>query len=79
MIKNKTVVEVDMGERRYQLEMAPESPLGEIYDALALMRAVIMERMESVAKAQAKPQENKEVKAEEEKKLEEEVKDGTGE
>lgn len=45
MIKNKTIIEVKMNERIYQLECYPESPLGEVHDALCLMKSYVIERM----------------------------------
>lgn len=45
MIKNKTIIEAKVGERTYQMECFPESPLGEVYDALNQMRAYVIERI----------------------------------
>jgi len=45
MIKNKTILEVKIGERAYQMECYPDSPLGEIFDALCAMRGFIVQRM----------------------------------
>jgi hypothetical protein len=45
MIKNKAILEVKVGERAYQLELAPDSPLGEVHDALVQMRAYVVSRM----------------------------------
>lgn len=52
MIKQKTVIEVVKDERVYQLSVAPESPLGEVYDVLNQMRNYIIERIEQERKAQ---------------------------
>lgn len=45
MLKNKLVLEVRINERLYSLEISPESPLGEIYDALNQIRGFIIEKM----------------------------------
>lgn len=45
MIKSKTILEVKIGERIYQLELAPDSPLGEVHDALIQMKAAVINLM----------------------------------
>ncbi len=42
MIKNKTVLEVKMGERTYELMCSPDSPLGELYDVLFQMQSYVI-------------------------------------
>ena len=45
MLKAKTVIEVKVNDRTYQLECYSDSPLGEVYDALVSMRAFIINMM----------------------------------
>jgi hypothetical protein len=56
MIKTTTVLEAKIGERTYQLECAPESPLGELHDALSMMKGFVIEKMKEADKA-SKPEE----------------------
>lgn len=58
MIKNITIVEVEIGERSYQLHCSPESPLGELYDAIQKLGIVIVERMMEEQKKLQKPVED---------------------
>lgn len=46
MISSKISIEVKAGERSYQMICSPDSPLGELYDALMSMRAYVLERMQ---------------------------------
>ncbi len=55
MIKCKTALHHKIGEREYNLEMANDSPLGEIHDALIVMRNFIIEKMKEI---DAKPEVN---------------------
>lgn len=50
MIKNKIILEVKVVERNYQLEVFPDSPLGEIHDALCMMKAFILTKMQEADK-----------------------------
>ena len=45
MLRNKSVLEVKIGERIYALELANDSPLGEAYDAVTRIRGFIIERI----------------------------------
>lgn len=45
MIRNKTVLEVKIGERIYQMECANDSPLGEVHDALSQMKGYVIQLM----------------------------------
>lgn len=45
MIKSVTVIEFKIGERIYQFHCSPESPLGEIHDALCMMKHEIVQRI----------------------------------
>ena len=44
-LKNKVNLEVESETRRYYLDCAADSPLGEIYDALSIMRSYVIDRM----------------------------------
>lgn len=45
MIKQMTVMEVKINDRTYQFQCSPDSPLGEIHDALYQMRSKVIELM----------------------------------
>lgn len=45
MIKQKTIIEVKIGERNYELFCAADSPLGELHDALMQMKGYCVDRM----------------------------------
>jgi hypothetical protein len=45
MIKQKTVLEVVVGERKYELLCGADSPLGDLHDALMQMKGYCIERM----------------------------------
>lgn len=45
MIKQKTVLEVKINERAYELFCASDSPLGELHDALMQMKGYCVDRM----------------------------------
>jgi hypothetical protein len=55
MIKCKTALQHKIGEREYSLEMSNDSPLGEIHDALIVMRNFILQKMQEI---DAKPEVN---------------------
>lgn len=55
MIKNVTSLEHKIGERTYQFNCDPNSPLGEIHDALIIMRNFILQKMQEI---DAKPEVN---------------------
>ncbi len=57
MIKQKTILEVKVGERSYQMECSPESPLGELHDALSQMKAFVIQRMVDAEKSREEPKE----------------------
>lgn len=50
MLRNQSILEVKAGERLYQLELAPDSPLGEVHDVLCQMKFYILERMNAQQK-----------------------------
>jgi len=45
MIKQKTILEVKIGDRLYEFCVAPDSPLGEIHDAIMQIKGAIVDRM----------------------------------
>lgn len=55
MIKNVTSLVHKIGERTYQFNCDPSSPLGEIHDALIIMRNFILQKMQEI---DAKPEVN---------------------
>jgi hypothetical protein len=55
MIKQVTILEEKIGDRVYQLSCGSDSPLGELHDALMLMKGYCVERMVA---AQKEEQEN---------------------
>ena len=59
MIKTLTVIEVEKNERTYQLIVSPDSPLGEIFDVLTEMRALVVQKIEEACKEAPKPEEGK--------------------
>jgi hypothetical protein len=61
MIKTKTILEVKIGERIYEMECDPNAPLGEVHDALSSMKSYIINRMAEANK----PPENKDAVVEE--------------
>jgi hypothetical protein len=44
-LRNKTALEVKIGERLYSLECNSDSLLGELHDALTQMKAYIVDRI----------------------------------
>ncbi len=45
MIKQKTVLEIEVNERTYSFECDPSSPLGEIFDVLTQMKAFVVQKI----------------------------------
>jgi hypothetical protein len=45
MIKSKAVVEVTLNDRIYTMDCPQEAPLGEVHDALCMMKAVVIARI----------------------------------
>jgi hypothetical protein len=43
---NKTVLQVERGNRKYSLECDSEAPLGEVYDAINELRGYIIDRIQ---------------------------------
>lgn len=40
-----TILEVKTGEHTYQFVCSPDSPIGEVYDALSNMRAYVIQKI----------------------------------
>lgn len=57
MIKQKIVLEEQIGERLYTLECYADSPLGEIHDAICKMKAFVVQRIVDAQKSEEKPKE----------------------
>ncbi len=57
MLKNKTVLEVKSGENSYELHCGPQSPLGDLHDALCKMKAFVVEKILAAQEAE-KPKES---------------------
>lgn len=55
MIKNKVVLEVQVGERVYSMECYHDSPLGEIHDALSHMKGFIIQKMKDAEHPKESP------------------------
>lgn len=55
--KKSSILEVKKEERSYQFHCSPNSPLGEIYDALSQMRAYVINRMVEEQNAEQPPEE----------------------
>lgn len=66
MLKNKVALEVVVGDRKYELQMSNESPLGEVYDVLTSMRGYVFNMIsEEEKKAASKKSEKADEKCEE--------------
>lgn len=63
MIKSQTIIEIKSGERNYTFECSPDSPLGEIHDALFQMKSIIVQQIVKEHEKEEKSKQN----AEEEK------------
>lgn len=50
MISTISKMEVKIGERKYQLLCASDSPLGEVYDALSSMKGFVITKMQEIDK-----------------------------
>ena len=53
MFKQITVGEVKIGERVYSFSCDPQSPLGEIHDAILQFHSFVLERMQATQKEMA--------------------------
>lgn len=55
MLKNNSVLEIKIGERIYQFHCSPDSPLGELHDAIHQMKSFIIQKIIDVEK-ETKPE-----------------------
>lgn len=60
MIKQQIKLEVKAGERVYELACSPDSPLGELYDAISAMKSYVVQRINEQLEEE-KPKEKVEV------------------
>lgn len=56
-LKNKTILEVKIGERTYSMECYSDSPLGEVHDALTQMKAYVVDRINAQTDNEKKAEE----------------------
>ncbi len=54
MIENQVILKVKKEHRDYIFLLAPDSPLGEVFDVLTQMRSAIIQRIEAAGKEEAK-------------------------
>lgn len=54
-VKGQTILEQKIGERVFQLLLEPQSPLGEVFDALCHMKSFIIQKMQEANKHEDKP------------------------
>lgn len=57
MIKTVAIIEVKIGDNTYSLECSPNSPLGEVHDALMQMRSTVVAIMQSQVDQEQKKEE----------------------
>lgn len=51
MLKTKTVLEIKIGERTYEIHSSPDAPLGELFDAISKMRNFVIEKIKEHTEA----------------------------
>ncbi len=56
MIKSKTLLEHKIGERVYEFHCDPNSPLGELHDALTVMRNFIIDKIRDIDSEKKAPE-----------------------
>ena len=56
MIKNKSVFEIKVGERIYQFQCDPDSPLAEVNDVLNIMKNHVSKIIQDAMEAQKSKQ-----------------------
>lgn len=49
MIENQVILKVKKDERVYILSLSPDSPLGEVFDVLTEMRALILDKLQKAS------------------------------
>ncbi len=58
---SRTIIEVKIGERTYNFECSPDSPLGEINQALVSMNSYVLARIDEAQKIKEAAEEPVEV------------------
>lgn len=58
MLKNITKLEVKMGERVYQLLCEVDSPLGELYDVLSMIKGFVLQKMQEIDEVKKEDEQN---------------------
>lgn len=56
-LKNRTTLEVKIGERTYSMDCYNDSPLGEVHDALTQMKTYIVDRINAQFDSEKKQEE----------------------
>lgn len=56
-IKQKTLLEVKVGDRVYSMECYSDAPLGEVHDALCNMKAYVVSRINEMQANEEQPKE----------------------
>ena len=56
-LRSKTVLQVKVGERTYEMECYSDSPLGEVHDALTQMKAYVVDRINAQVDNEKKAEE----------------------
>jgi hypothetical protein len=57
MLKQKSVLEIKIGERTYLFHCESDSPLGEVHDAICQMRAFVVQKIVDQQKVDSPVQE----------------------
>lgn len=57
MLKNKSVLEIEVGGQLFKMECNADCTLGQVHDALSLMKIYIIERMKEAEKGEDKKKE----------------------
>lgn len=55
MIKNRTIIEVEVKGRVFRLECSSDSPLADVYEANSMINAYLVERLKAVESKQEEP------------------------
>lgn len=56
-VKNQTLISIKKEDRIYEFKCVNEAPLGEVFDALSLMRNYVVQRIQEAEKASEEPKE----------------------
>ncbi len=61
-ILQRTILEVKIGDRFYNLECAPDAPLNEVYQAVGMINNYIISRIEEAKKIEEEKKQEPETK-----------------